>query len=79
MSASPAGRETQVPIGGWVGPRTGMDKRKFLTLSGLELRPLGRQVHSQSLYSLVCSSQTYDGQVLTLSGSGQTDMEANKK
>jgi hypothetical protein len=33
-------------IGGWVGPRTGLDdmeKRKFLTLSGLELRSLGRQ------------------------------------
>jgi hypothetical protein len=35
-------------IGGWVGPRAGLDrlddveKRKFLSLSGLELRPLGR-------------------------------------
>jgi hypothetical protein len=31
-------------IGGWVDPRAGMDnvKRKFLTLPGLELRPLGR-------------------------------------
>jgi hypothetical protein len=30
-------------IGGWVDPRAGLDdveKRKFLTLSGLELRPL---------------------------------------
>jgi hypothetical protein len=30
-------------IGGWVGPRTSlinMEKRKFLTLPGLELRPL---------------------------------------
>jgi hypothetical protein len=29
-------------IGGWLGPRTGLDdveKRKFLTLPGLELRP----------------------------------------
>jgi hypothetical protein len=29
-------------IGGWVGPRAGLDdveKRKFLTLPGLELRP----------------------------------------
>jgi hypothetical protein len=36
--------------GGWVGPRTGLDnveKRKFLTLPGLELRPLG-------LYRLRC-------------------------
>jgi hypothetical protein len=32
-------------IGGWVGPRAGLDdveKRKFLTLPGLELRHLGR-------------------------------------
>jgi hypothetical protein len=38
-----------------VGPRAGLDdveKRKFLTLPGLELRPLGRQVRSQSLYRL---------------------------
>jgi hypothetical protein len=42
-------------IGGWVGPRTGLDhveKRKFFTLSGLELRPLGRRARSQSLYRL---------------------------
>jgi hypothetical protein len=32
-------------IGGWVDPRAGLDdmeQRKFLTLPGLELRPLGR-------------------------------------
>jgi hypothetical protein len=32
-------------IGGWVDLRAGLDdleKRKFLTLPGLELRPLGR-------------------------------------
>jgi hypothetical protein len=31
-------------IGGWIGSRAGLDdmeKRKFLTLPGLELRPLG--------------------------------------
>jgi hypothetical protein len=42
-------------IGGWVGPRAGLDdveKRKFLTLPGLELRPLGRPARSQSLYRL---------------------------
>jgi hypothetical protein len=36
-------------IGGWVGPRAGLDdseKRKFLTLPGLELRPLGRPASS---------------------------------
>jgi hypothetical protein len=42
-------------IGGSVGPRAGlndMEKRKFLTLPGLELRPLDRPVRSQSLYRL---------------------------
>jgi hypothetical protein len=40
-------------IGGWVDPRAGLDdaeKRKFFTLPGLELRPLGRPACSQSLY-----------------------------
>jgi hypothetical protein len=40
-------------LGGWVGHRAGLDnveKRKFLTLPGLELRPLGRPALSQSLY-----------------------------
>jgi hypothetical protein len=38
-----------------VVPRTGLDvveKRKFLTLPVLELRPLGRPARSQSLYRL---------------------------
>jgi hypothetical protein len=42
-------------IGGWVGPRAGLDdveKRKFLALPGLELRPLGHPASSQSLYRL---------------------------
>jgi hypothetical protein len=42
-------------IGGWVGPRAGLDdveKRKFLSLPGLLLRPLGRPARSQSLYRL---------------------------
>jgi hypothetical protein len=36
-------------IGGWVDPRAGLDdveKRKFLTLPGLELGPLGHLAHS---------------------------------
>jgi hypothetical protein len=44
-------------VGGWVGPRTGLDdveKRKFLTLPGLDLRTLGRPARSQSLYRLRC-------------------------
>jgi hypothetical protein len=42
-------------IGGWVDPRAGLDdveKRKFLTLQGRELGPLGRPAPSQSLYRL---------------------------
>jgi hypothetical protein len=43
-------------IGGWVGSRTGLDdveKRKFLTLPELELRPLGLPAGRQSLYRLL--------------------------
>jgi hypothetical protein len=39
-------------VGGWVGPRAGLndvEKRKFLTLPGLELRPLGRPAHSVTI------------------------------
>jgi hypothetical protein len=42
-------------IGGRRGPRAGLDdveKGKFLTLPGLELRPLRRPARSQSLYRL---------------------------
>jgi hypothetical protein len=42
-------------IGGWVDLRIGLDgvgKNKFLTLPGLELRPLCRPARSQSLYRL---------------------------
>jgi hypothetical protein len=42
-------------IGGWVDPRAGLDdveKRKFLTLLGFELRTLRRPARSQSLYRL---------------------------
>jgi hypothetical protein len=40
-------------IGGWVDPKANLDdveKRIFLTIPGLELRPLGRPTRSQSLY-----------------------------
>jgi hypothetical protein len=42
-------------IAGWVDPRAGLDdleNRKFLTLQGLELRPLRHPARSQSLYRL---------------------------
>jgi hypothetical protein len=51
-------REKRVPgmywIGGWVGPRegNGMDKWKFLTLPGLELRAFGSPARNQSPYRL---------------------------
>jgi hypothetical protein len=61
-SASCSGRfnaEERAPgthwIEDWVGPRAGVDdeeKRKFLPLQGLELRPLDRPARSQSLYQL---------------------------
>jgi hypothetical protein len=41
--------------GGWLDSRIGLDdmeKRKFLTQLGFELRPLGRVAHSQLLYRL---------------------------
>jgi hypothetical protein len=52
-------------IGGWVGLRIGLDdvgKRTVLTLSGLELRPLGRPAHSQSLCQLLYD----DGSITSL-------------
>jgi hypothetical protein len=61
-SASPPGRFAPGErsscthwIVGWVDPRAGLDdveKRKFFTLQGLELRPLGCPACSQSLYRL---------------------------
>jgi hypothetical protein len=42
-------------IGGWVDLRAGLDdveKRKFLTLPGLELQRLDRPARSQPLYRL---------------------------
>jgi hypothetical protein len=42
-------------IGGWMNPRAGLEdleRKKFFTLPGLELRSLGRPASSQSLYRL---------------------------
>jgi hypothetical protein len=51
--------------------RTGPDnleKRKFLTLPGLELRPLCRPAHSQSLYRLSYPGSKYvDGHSVSFS------------
>jgi hypothetical protein len=60
-SASRPGRFTpgeRAPGAHWIGcvdPRASLDdmeKWKFLTQPGLELRPVGRPAHSQSLYRL---------------------------
>jgi hypothetical protein len=56
-AALPLMKQPPVPIGyevGWT-PRASLDdveKKKFLTLPGLKLRPLGRPASSQSLYRL---------------------------
>jgi hypothetical protein len=50
-----------------VDPSAGVDdleKRKLLTLPGLELRPLSRPAHSQSLYRL-CYRDTYSNTYVT--------------
>jgi hypothetical protein len=58
-------------IGGWINPRAGLDdmkKWKFLTLPGLELRPLGRPTSSQVMYRLRypgCLKQTYDYKIVS--------------
>jgi hypothetical protein len=52
-SASRPGRFTlgkRAPCTHWIGSLDDVEKRKFLTLPGLELRPLGRLAPSQSLY-----------------------------
>jgi hypothetical protein len=56
-AALPAGKEPPSThwIRGWLDLRAGLDdmeKWKFLVPPGLQLRPLGRQASSQSLYRL---------------------------
>jgi hypothetical protein len=55
-AALPRGKSVRYSLDrSWVGPRVGLDdmeKRKFLTVPGLELRPLGRPACSQTLYRL---------------------------
>jgi hypothetical protein len=58
-------------VGVWVGPRTGLDhveKRKFLTLLGLELQPLSRPARSQSLYRLCCPGSYVWANFIVLKG-----------
>jgi hypothetical protein len=48
-----------------VGPRAGLyDMEKFLTLPGLELRPLRRPARSQSLYRLRYPNCQYETLIL---------------
>jgi hypothetical protein len=56
-------------IGGWVDPRARLDnteKRKFLTLPGLELRSLSRSARRQSLYRLRYPGSTLHGTVIKI-------------
>jgi hypothetical protein len=51
-----------------VGPRAGLDdveKRKFLTLPGIELRRLGRPARNQSLDEMGVASSTHCREALT--------------
>jgi hypothetical protein len=51
----PRGNSSRYPLDRRLDPRTGlndMEKRNFLTLPGLELRPLCRPARGQSLYRL---------------------------
>jgi hypothetical protein len=52
-------------IGGWVDPTAGLVvvKLKFLSLPGLELRPLGRPTRSQSLYRLRYPGPSFVGKL----------------
>lgn len=64
MAALPPGERATGTnrIGGWVDPRTGLDadveRRKILSLSGLELCSLGIPADSQSLYRLCYPEKT---------------------
>jgi hypothetical protein len=70
-----------------VDPRGGLDdleNKKFLTLPGLELRPLSRPAHSQSLYRLrYPGSDTYGHDVnisaCSLSAKKKIGMKTNLK
>jgi hypothetical protein len=58
-------------IGGWVDPTAGLanvEKRKFLTLPGLKLRPLGRPARSQSLYRLCYPTKHTNFRILSSFG-----------
>jgi hypothetical protein len=59
-SLYPRGKSLRCPLDRSLGgPRSGLEdveKREFLTLPGLELRPLGRPAHCQLLYRLRCTS-----------------------
>jgi hypothetical protein len=55
--------------GGCVDPRAGLndlEERKFLTLPGLELRPLSRPGRSQSLYRLRYPGSSVTTKVYTI-------------
>jgi hypothetical protein len=72
----PQGRAPGIQwIGGWVDPRVGLDdveKRKFLTLLGLKLWPLGHPSCSKLLYQLC-----YPGVLKNLDLDTKTDLSVS--
>jgi hypothetical protein len=66
-----------------VGPRTGLgdvERRKFLPLPGLEVRPLGRPASSQSLHRLSYPGPTvFMAQCLISEAQGQLYLVTLKK
>jgi hypothetical protein len=62
---TPGGRGPRTHwIGGWVDTRAGLvnvEKREFLTLPGLEPRPIGHPPRSQSLYRLSYPGSSIQG------------------
>jgi hypothetical protein len=67
-SLYPRGKRPRYPLGRKLGgPRASLDnleRRKFLTLLGLELRSLGRPARSQSLYRLSYPGSSSPNEVL---------------
>jgi hypothetical protein len=72
---TPRERAHGIPwIGGWVGSGARLDdveKWKFLTLPGLELRLLGRPARSQSIYRLIHSPGLSEGKYENVNQDGR--------
>jgi hypothetical protein len=69
-TALPGGKSPLYALDGKLGEPHDVEKRKLLTLAGLELRSLGRPSRSQSLYRLryLGSNIKIDIKVIVLKG-----------